>query len=136
MTASNRIEYDSPGEVFVPSNALYGAQTQRAIENFPISGLKPRQAFIWSMGMIKRAAAEVNMELGLLDTKKTNAALNPLIGYSQGAELAKEAAARNMTIHEVAVEKAKDGRLKNVNGDRLVTIEEIESALGDLRRLT
>jgi len=63
-------------------------------------------------------------------------ALNPLIGYSQGAELVKEAASRNMTIHDIAVEKAKDGKLKNVNGDRLVTLEEIESALGDLRRLT
>ncbi|MBK8784694.1 MAG: aspartate ammonia-lyase [Anaerolineales bacterium] len=63
-------------------------------------------------------------------------ALNPLIGYSQGAELVKEAAARNMTIHDLAVEKAKDGKLKNVNGDRLVTIEEVEAALGDLRRLT
>ncbi|MBN8579031.1 MAG: aspartate ammonia-lyase [Anaerolineae bacterium] len=73
MTTSNRIEYDSLGEVFVPSNALYGAQTQRAIENFPISGLKPRQAFIWSMGMVKRAAAEVNKDLGLLDSDKANA---------------------------------------------------------------
>jgi aspartate ammonia-lyase len=73
MTTSTRIERDSLGEVFVPSNALYGAQTQRAIENFPISGLKPRQAFIWSMGMIKKAAAHVNMELGLLDAEKANA---------------------------------------------------------------
>jgi fumarate hydratase class II len=63
-------------------------------------------------------------------------ALNPLIGYSQGAELVKEAAARNMTIHEIAVEKEKDGRLKNGNGDRLVTLEEIEVVLGNLRRLT
>jgi fumarate hydratase class II len=63
-------------------------------------------------------------------------ALNPLIGYSQGAELVKEAAARNMTIHEIAVEKEKDGRIKNGNGDRLVTLEEIEVVLGNLRRLT
>jgi hypothetical protein len=41
-----------------------------------------------------------------------------------------------MTIHGIAVEKAKDGRLKNVNGDRLITIEEIAAAWGDLRRLT
>ena len=73
MTTSTRIERDSLGEVCVPSNALYGAQTQRAIENFPISGLKPRQAFIWSMGMIKRAAAEVNKDLGMLDSEKANA---------------------------------------------------------------
>ena len=71
--SANRIEHDSLGEAFVSSNALYGAQTQRAIENFPISGLKPRQAFIWSMGMIKRAAAEVNKDLGMLDSEKANA---------------------------------------------------------------
>ena len=68
-----RTERDSLGEVLVPVNALYGAQTQRAIENFPISGLKPRQAFIWSMGMIKKAAAEVNRDLGQLDPEKANA---------------------------------------------------------------
>ena len=68
-----RIERDALGEVLVPANALYGAQTQRAIQNFSISGLKPRQAFIWSMGIIKRAAAEVNRDLGLLDEEKANA---------------------------------------------------------------
>lgn len=76
MTHTNnpqRIERDSLGEVRIPAGALYGAQTQRAIENFPISGLKPRQAFIWSMGMIKRAAAEVNQELGLLEVDKADA---------------------------------------------------------------
>jgi fumarate hydratase, class II len=67
-----RIERDSLGEVHVPANALYGAQTRRATENFPISGLKPSQAFIWSFGMIKRAAAEVNRDLGLLEQEKAN----------------------------------------------------------------
>ncbi|MBI5298419.1 MAG: aspartate ammonia-lyase [Chloroflexi bacterium] len=70
MTLPHRIERDSLGEVPVPADALYGAQTRRALENFPISGLKPRQAFIWSMGMIKRSAAEVNRDLGLLDMEK------------------------------------------------------------------
>ena len=64
---SYRIEKDSLGEVRVPAGALYGAQTQRAVENFPISGLRPWRAFIWSMALIKRAAAEVHLELGLLD---------------------------------------------------------------------
>lgn len=68
-----RVERDSLGEVLVPAKSLFGAQTQRAIENFHISGLKPRQAFIWSMGMIKKAAAEVNQNLGLLDEEKANA---------------------------------------------------------------
>ena len=62
-----RLERDSLGEVRVPADALWGAQTQRAVQNFPISGLRPWRAFIWSMAVIKRAAAEVNGELGLLD---------------------------------------------------------------------
>ena len=60
-----RIEKDSLGEVKVPANAYWGAQTQRAVQNFPVSGLKQYPAFIWSMALIKRAAAEVNQELGL-----------------------------------------------------------------------
>src|SRR5512134_2380788 len=69
---ATRIERDSLGEVHVPADALYGAQTQRATQNFQISGLKPRQAFIWSMATIKRAAAEVNRDLGLLDSERAN----------------------------------------------------------------
>ncbi len=65
--ADYRIEKDSIGEVQVPANAYYGAQTQRAVENFPISGMKPYPAFVWSMALIKRAAAGVNQDLGLLD---------------------------------------------------------------------
>ena len=71
--ADFRIETDSIGEVRVPKGALYAAQTQRALENFPITGMKPLPAFIWSMALIKRAAAEVNMELGLLDTELARA---------------------------------------------------------------
>lgn len=62
-----RTEHDSLGDVQVPANAYYGAQTQRAVRNFPISGLKPWRAFIWSMALIKSAAAKVNGDLGLLD---------------------------------------------------------------------
>jgi fumarate hydratase class II len=68
-----RIERDSLGDVHVPADALYGAQTQRATQNFQITGLKPRQAFIWSMATIKRAAAEVNRDLGLLDNDRADA---------------------------------------------------------------
>jgi fumarate hydratase class II len=63
-------------------------------------------------------------------------ALNPLIGYAEGAALVKEALARNTTIREVALEKARAGRLRHIQGDRLVLAEEIETALGDLRRMT
>jgi fumarate hydratase class II len=68
-----RIEKDSLGEVHVPKTAYYAAQTQRAVENFPITGLKPYTAFIWSMTVIKRAAAEVHKDLGLLDENLANA---------------------------------------------------------------
>ncbi len=71
-----RAEKDSLGTVNVPADALWGAQTQRAIENFPISGLKQYRAFIWSMALIKRAAAEVNRELGLLEKKIADAIIS------------------------------------------------------------
>ncbi len=73
MSDNYRTERDSLGEMRVPKNALYAAQTQRAVMNFPISGLRPWRAFIWSMAMIKRSAAEVNYELGLLDVEKARA---------------------------------------------------------------
>ncbi|HAY85502.1 MAG TPA: aspartate ammonia-lyase [Chloroflexi bacterium] len=68
-----RKEKDSLGVVSVPEEALWGAQTQRAVENFPVSGLKPWGAFVWAMAMVKRAAAEVNGRLGLLDAEKAGA---------------------------------------------------------------
>jgi fumarate hydratase class II len=63
-------------------------------------------------------------------------ALNPVIGYSQGAALVKEALSMNASIKELAMEKAKAGALKHRDEDRPVTVDEIESALSDLRRLT
>lgn len=73
MTEQDRIEQDSLGEVRVPASAYFGAQTQRAINHFAISGLRPWRAFIWSMATIKRAAAEVNRDLGLLESGVANA---------------------------------------------------------------
>ncbi|MGA0588132.1 class II fumarate hydratase [Dyella sp. KRB-257] len=67
-----RIEHDSMGELKVPAEALYGAQTQRAIDNFPISGLRLPRGFIRALGLIKAAAAEANLALGHL--KKGQAA--------------------------------------------------------------
>ena len=68
-----RIERDSLGEVRVPAGALYGAQTQRAVENFPISDERFPPVFIRALGLIKGAAAEVNLGLGLLDEEKAQA---------------------------------------------------------------
>jgi len=62
-----RIEKDSLGPVNLPADALYGAQTQRAVDNFPISGIRFPRTFIRALGLIKAAAARVNRDLGLLD---------------------------------------------------------------------
>src|SRR5262245_5307507 len=69
MVQRRRIEKDSMGEISVPADALYGAQTQRALENFPISNLRFPREFIRALGLIKLAAARTNMDLGLLDRK-------------------------------------------------------------------
>jgi fumarate hydratase, class II len=69
MVQHKRIETDSLGEISVPIDALYGAQTQRALENFPISDLRFPREFIRALGLIKLAAARTNMDLGLLDRK-------------------------------------------------------------------
>ncbi len=68
-----RTENDSLGEVRVPAAALYGAQTQRAAENFPISDLRFPRRFIEALGIIKQAAARTNQELGLLDPEQAEA---------------------------------------------------------------
>lgn len=61
-----RIERDSLGEIQVPANALYGPQTQRAVENFPISGLRFSRSFIHALGLVKWACARANADLGLM----------------------------------------------------------------------
>jgi fumarate hydratase class II len=68
-----RIERDSMGELRVPEDALWGAQTQRAVDNFPISGLTMPRQFIRALGLIKSATAGANSELGLLPTNKAMA---------------------------------------------------------------
>jgi fumarate hydratase class II len=64
-----RIEHDSMGELQVPEDALWGAQTQRAVNNFPISGLPMPRQFVAALGLVKWAAAGANAELGLLETE-------------------------------------------------------------------
>ena len=68
-----RIERDSMGEVRVPANALYAAQTQRAVDNFPISGLTFGRSFLRALGLVKAAAAQVNLDLGLMDATMSEA---------------------------------------------------------------
>ncbi len=66
-SGKTRTEHDSMGELQVPADALWGAQTQRAVQNFPISGRRMPTAFVEALGLIKWAAADVNLRLGLLD---------------------------------------------------------------------
>ncbi len=62
-----RIERDTLGEVKVPRGCYYGVQTQRAVQNFPISGLRLQPVFIWAQAVVKRAAAKANVAAGRLD---------------------------------------------------------------------
>jgi len=73
MTKQYRTEKDSMGKLQVPADALYAAQTQRAINNFPISGLALPPAFIETVALIKKNAAKVNMDLGVLEQQKGDA---------------------------------------------------------------
>ncbi len=73
MNADVRIEHDSMGEVEVPADALWGAQTQRAVENFPVSGERIGRDMIGALGAIKGTAAQVNAELGVLDADMADA---------------------------------------------------------------
>ncbi|HHQ69560.1 MAG TPA: class II fumarate hydratase [Halothiobacillaceae bacterium] len=79
-----RIEKDSMGELRVPAEALYGAQTQRAVENFPISGLTMPTSFIRALGLVKAACARANRELGLLDTQRAEAIEQAAMRIAQG----------------------------------------------------
>ena len=66
-----RMEKDSMGEVSIPESALYGASTQRAVLNFPVSGYRFSREFIRALGLIKWAAAQANHDLGLLDAERS-----------------------------------------------------------------
>ncbi len=79
-----RIEKDSMGELHVPENALYGAQTQRAVNNFPISGLTMPREFIKALGLLKASCALANQELGLLDQKIATAIVDAARRVSHG----------------------------------------------------
>ena len=79
-----RIERDSMGELQVPAQALWGAQTQRAVQNFPISDLAMPRAFIRALGLVKWAAAGANSELGLLTSKKAVAIQTAALEVADG----------------------------------------------------
>ncbi len=82
--AEFRIERDSMGELEVPADALWGAQTQRAVQNFPISGLPMPPRFVHALGLIKWAAAEANRDLGLLPAETAEAVQKAALEVAAG----------------------------------------------------
>ena len=82
--SNTRIERDSMGELQVPEQALYGAQTQRAVDNFPISGQRMPAAFIRALILAKAAAAEANVELGQLSASQGKAIVDAAQGLLEG----------------------------------------------------
>jgi fumarate hydratase class II len=112
---SYRKERDSLGDIQVPEGSYYGAQTQRAVDNFPISGLKPWRAFIWSLAAIKYSAAKVNRDLGFLDDEVANAVMQAAVEVMGGrweAEFvvdpfqAGAGTSHNMNMNEVIANRA------------------------------
>ena len=84
MTTDYRIEHDSMGALEVPADALWGAQTQRAVINFPVSGLRMPRQFIRALGLIKWAAASVNRDLELLPADRADAIQSAALEVAQG----------------------------------------------------
>jgi fumarate hydratase class II len=84
MKMSYRVEKDSMGEVRVPENALYAAQTQRAVDNFPISGLTFPRSFVRALCLIKAAAARANADLELLPQNKADAIAKAALTVAEG----------------------------------------------------
>ncbi len=84
MAEDTRIEKDSMGEMTVPGHALWGASTQRAVENFPISGYRFGRRFIRALGLIKQSAAEANAELGAVPKDKTDLIINAAAEVIEG----------------------------------------------------
>src|SRR5688500_12970483 len=79
-----RVETDSLGPVDVPAGALWGAQTQRAVENFPVSGLRLPRRLIRALALIKKAAAEVNKATGQLEPSIADAILFAAVEVAEG----------------------------------------------------
>ena len=111
MTNSFRIERDSMGELQVPADALWGAQTQRAVQNFPISGLTMPRAFIAALGLLKQAAARANTRLELLD---------PAVAQAIDAAAAEVAAGRHDAQFPIDVFQTGSGTSTNMNANEVI----------------
>ncbi|MEO1615103.1 MAG: class II fumarate hydratase [Planctomycetota bacterium] len=132
--ADTRIEHDSMGDVHVPADAYYGAQTQRAVDNFPISGWRLPGAMIQAMGMVKHACGVANRDLG----KLTGSGKNPLSDAQVEAMLA---AAEEVVEGKLAEEFPVDvfqtgsGTSSNMNINEVISNRAIEIAGGDRTQL-
>ena len=111
MTSSFRIERDSMGELQVPAAALWGAQTQRAVQNFPISGLTMPHAFIAALGLVKQAAARANTRLKLLDAD---------VARAIDAAAAEVAAGRHDSQFPIDVFQSGSGTSTNMNANEVI----------------
>ncbi|HET6555542.1 MAG TPA: class II fumarate hydratase [Dyella sp.] len=116
-----RIERDSMGELKVPARALYGAQTQRAVDNFPISGMRMPRDFIRALGLIKAAAADANFLLGHLKKNQAHAIRKAALAVAEGEYddqfpidvfQTGSGTSTNMNANEVIAHVASQGSLK------------------------
>jgi len=121
-----RVEKDSMGEVKVPSSVYYGAETQRAVDNFPISGLRFPREFVRALAIIKLSAAKANMQLGILDRNKGEAIVSAAKEIMEGALYDQfvvdvfqtgSGTSTNMNMNEVIANRA-DELLGGRRGDR------------------
>lgn len=121
--SESRVEKDSLGEVAVPVDAYWGAQTQRAVENFPVSGLRFPRRFIAAMGMIKGEAAGVNAELGVVSSELAEA-------IRQAAD---EVAAGKLDEHfPLDIFQTGSGTSTNMNTNEVIANRAIEILGGEL----
>ncbi|MAH21628.1 MAG: aspartate ammonia-lyase [Thaumarchaeota archaeon] len=117
-----RIEKDTMGEVHVPEDAYYGAQTQRAVDNFPISQLRFQRRFIRALALIKLAAAKSNMALNLLDSQKGQAIITAAQEVAEG---------RFDNQFVVDVFQTGSGTSTNMNANEVIANRAIESLGGE-----
>jgi len=111
MTKPFRVEHDSMGSLNVPADALWGAQTQRAVENFPISGLTMPREFIAALGLVKQAAARANRSLKLLDAP---------VAAAIDAAAAEVAAGKHDAQFPIDVFQTGSGTSTNMNANEVI----------------
>ena len=119
----HRVERDSMGEVKVPREALFGAQTRRALDNFPISDLRFQRRFLQALGAIKLESANVNYELGLLDYELKDAIV-------EAAEEVVEGRLDNQFVLDIF--QTGSGTSTNMNANEVISNRAIQILEGEL----